>query len=532
MSLLLLLRAPSGSSGYLVAYAGDAAVLYPLDFGSGVEFAGDVSEHYPLDATLVAGVEYGGDAAVHFLLTGVVPTGYDVQAVAFGGDVAAGYPVLAFVYVDGVAVPVNADLVNRIRLVHFASAADLEAGNGTELAAAFDRGWTSAVSDPGAWACSLGNEDPALAAIDYGHFIRCELDGIAAFLGVVEQMDRVAISPSEEEGEVTKLAGRSALAEWDRATIMPSTPPGSKLFSDVRRFGWMSLELLDQHWPSGRRQFRQDALADGYEAKHGTPLGWPDPEGWWIWSAPAISYAEYLPPGVLAPDDPPLHGPGVSYFRNGFVVAEDTDVAIYAACDDAFEIYIDGVPIGGNGNLNGWREAFRADVFLEAGTHIAAVKAENFDREPATNFAGLIMAFYALDEAGNDDLLLIRTGGADWERQHYPEVPPGFTAGAVIRLLLEEAQAQGYLVGWTLAFDDAADSGGNPWPPHQQFSFPVGISPLTALLQLADTHIDFRLDNATRTLSAWRYGEAGVDELSAQATLVDGLQSLVFEGRA
>lgn len=535
MSLLLLLQA-SGGAAYLVASGGDAAVHYELDFvspGVPVPFGGDVAEHFePVTLRPVYRVAFAGDVSVGYAPLGVIPTGYDVQAVAFGGDVAAHYPILALVYVDGVAVPVNADLVNRVRLTHFASAADLAAGNGTELTAAFDRGWTTGVSDPGAWACTLGNEDPDLPAIDYGHYIRCELDGITALLGVVEQMDKTAISSSEEVAEVTKLAGRSALAEWDRTTIMPSTPPGSKLFSDVRRFGWMSLELLDQHWPSGRRQFRQDALADGYESKHGTPLGWPDPEGWWIWSAPAISYAEYLPPGVLAPEDPPLHGPGVSYFRNGFEVPENTEVAIYAACDDAFEMYIDGVPIGGNGNLSGWRETFRADVTLEAGPHIAAIKAENFVRSPATNTAGLIVAIYSLDADGKDDQLLIRTGGADWERQHYPAQPPGFTVGAVIRLLLEEAQAQGYLVGWLLDFDDAVDSAGNPWPPHEQFSFPVGLSPLAALMQLADTHIDFLLEGDARVLRAWRYGEAGVSASSAAATLVAGLQSLVFEGRS
>lgn len=531
---LLLLFAGSGAAEYLVAYGDDASVNYPIRI-TRVAFGGDAAEGYePTSAIRRYDVAYGGDVSDAYEPSGRIPVGLDVQHVAFGGNVSAGYPIVAFVDQGGVLVPVNASLVDRIRLWHAPSVAALEAGQGswTELDESFARGWTTGLSDPGSWTCTMQNTDADLAAIDYGHYIVCELDGIFPFVGVVEKINTVSIAQAEEHGEVTTISGRSVLAEWERALIGPSTDPGSELYADVRHYGWMSLELLDQDWPSGRRQFRQDAVADGYEAKHGTPLGWPDPEGWWIWSAPAISYAEYLPAGVLAPDDPPLHDPGISYFRNGFSLGAAEELAIYIACDDAFEAYVDGVPIGGNGELNGWHVPFRADVPAGAGDHIIAIKAENFDRLASTNTAGLLVAIYTLDGQGNDDVLILRTGGADWEVAHLPAQPPGFTVGHLLRLLLEGAQAEGELVGWTLDFDDFADSGGNQWAPNEQFSFPVGLDLLSALMQLADTHVDFLIDRAARVLRAWRIGEAGVDAASTTATLTSGLGSLVFEGRA
>lgn len=526
MSLLLLAAASGGAAGgYAVEYGGDAAELHdPSDL-----LRGGVTV-LPQSVS----VAYGGDAATLYMPDSVLTGEPETNELAYGGDASARYPITLFVTVSGDLIPAGSDPENRVRVWHFADAASLGLpAGGTELDESFARGWTQVISEAGSFTVALQNTDADLAAIDYGDYIRMELDGIGAFLGVVESIDRVAIAPGEEHDQITTIGGRGAVAEWDRAPVNPSTPPGSDLFYDTRHYGWMSVELLDQHWPFGLRQWRQDSLEPGFEAKWGTPLGWPDGDAWWIWSSSPTGDGQILPPGVDAPDDPPVHEAGVSYFRNGFTVAaDDTELAIYLAADDAFEAWVDGVPIGSNQNLNGWKEPFRADVKLDAGQHVIAVRVENFEREPTTNTAGFICAIYTLDAQGKDAGLLLRTGHADWEVQHLPTRPPGFTVGQVIRLLLEEAQADGFLTRWTLDFDDATDSDGNPWPTSQQFSFPAGVGLFSgALLQLAETHIDFTFDTDSLTLRAWKYGTAGVSAASATADLAAGLGSLSFEGR-
>jgi hypothetical protein len=153
---------------------------------------------------------------------------------------------------------------------------------------------------------------------------------------------------------------------------------------------------------------------------------------------------------------------------------------------------------------------------------------ENFDRLASTNTAGLIVDLYTLDDNGNDDELVLRSN-RDWRCVHYPETLPGFTAGHIIRLLLEQAQADGELLGWTLLFDDINDANGNPWPVGQQITLPMGLDLLSVLRQLATTHIDFRMDQASRRLIATRIGELG--STTPVADLVDHLETLTSEER-
>jgi hypothetical protein len=92
----------------------------------------------------------------------------------------------------------------------------------------------------------------------------------------------------------------------------------------------------------------------------------------------------------------------------------------------------------------------------------------------------------------------------------YPTSPPGFTPGAIIRILLEEAQARGALADVTLGFTDSVDSASASWPVSPDVVFRVGLDGLSMLRQLAETYVDALMAPDALRLDAWGYGTKGV----------------------
>lgn len=384
---------------------------------------------------------------------------------------------------------------------HFTSAANLATGTGTVLDAEFRREFTAVRSEAGAAILHLANTNADLAAIGMGHYIQARLDDAPVFLARVEGFDRAIKAPAEEYDQHTKVTCRGAIADWAKAKVQPSTPVGSKLWQRDRLFGWMSAELDISAMPAAVELWRQDIDDAAYGGKLGTPLGWIDPLGYWIWSESDVN-------------EPPLFDPGTSYFFGEIAIAAPDGVALHIAADDAFVAYVDGVAAAASGEVNGWKRPFRAAMELEAGTHRIAVAVENFDRTAATNTAGLIAAVYDLDTSGNEDTLLLRTNATDWVCSHDPATPPGVTAKTVVETLFAEAQADGELTNWTI-------NAVGTYEPDQQFSFPVGTDLLSVLMQLSETHIDFTFDPDSLTLNLYPYSEAG--SATSVATFTSGL---------
>lgn len=417
-------------------------------------------------------------------------------------------------------------MTSRVTVTH-KTQAQLAVGGVDLSATAFGKRWQQTLSDVGSGQVQLANTDANLAAITYGDFVRFDLDGTPRFLMLVEAIDTMAIAPAEEVDEVTTITGRGSLAQWEQAIVLPPNGVTGQPYTETRVFDWGAAELditlstagAPTDWEPAVQlhqvgQGSQGVPPAGFPfAWLGKPLGWSDPTGYWVWSQ--------------ALDATPAVPAGTSYFARDVNVTADGYYAVYMAADDFHRLKIDGVTIseytdGGEG----FTHTLRADLYLTAGIHRVAVEATN----QAYGLGGFVFALWSQDAARDDDTLVLRAD-TSWAANGYPATPPGFTAGKVIRVLLEEAQADGALSGWTLDFTDTLDSNGVAWPTDKQWSFRVGMDLLSVLRQLGSSDIDFIADPASLTLHAYVIDTMGVDAAGATATL-DRLSYLEFQGRA
>lgn len=420
-------------------------------------------------------------------------------------------------------------MASRITVTH-KTPAQLAVG-GTDISdTSFGRSWQTVLSDVGFGSVSLQNDDANLAAIDYGDYVQFALDGTPRFLMQVEGLDTVAISDDEEVGEVTTISGRSHLAEWEGAVVDPPNGIAGLPTTGDRVFNYASAELDVSGWSAAVEIYQQGTYPPLFppEGWYGDPTGWPDPSGFFMWSR--------------AYDSMTGQPVGFSYFVKDIPVATAGVHSIYIAGDNGYRLWVDGVMIaeveaditeGGAGTGEGYQLLKRADLYLDAGTHRFAIEGHNLDdfADMTQSAAGVLFAIYDHDPATGLDDTLISRSDSFWKANDYPANPPGFTVGEVIRILLEDAQADGELTGWSLGFTDTLDSDGVAWPADQSFSFPVGTDLLTVLRQLGETDIDFAADPTSLTLDAWLIGTKGVAAGAETATLGD-LGFLEFQGRA
>jgi hypothetical protein len=417
-------------------------------------------------------------------------------------------------------------MATRITVRH-KTQAQLASGGVNLTATAFGKQWQSTLSEADVAQVQLANNDPNLAAIvanwqaEINQFIRFDLDGIARFLMLIERIDTTAIAQSEEVDEVTTIAGRSSLAMWESAIVMPPNGVSGQPYTETRVFDWGASELSIGSWSPAVLLTQAGQGSEGEPPPEcpvrwlGYPLGWSDPTGYWVWSQAAGA-------GPAMPA-------GTSYFARDVGIPADGYYAVYAAADTRYEMKIDGVLIDTfdeERSKEGYQFTRRSDIYLTAGNHRIAMKVTN---DSGTSLAGFLFALWSVDEDRDDDTLILRAD-ASWGAVGYPTNPPAFTAGKVIRILLEEAQANGTLIGWTLSFTDTHDSDGVAWPVDQQWSFRVGMDLLSVLKQMGASDIDFAASASALTLHAYKFGTMGVGSASATAELTR-LSNLEFQGR-
>jgi hypothetical protein len=420
-------------------------------------------------------------------------------------------------------------VTTRVTVTH-KTQAQLATGGADLSATAFGKQWQKTKSDVGSGQVQLANNDANLPAITYGDFVRFDLDGTPDFLMLVEAIDTVSIAPAEEVDEVTTITGRGSLAQWEQAIVLPPNGVAGQPYTETRVFDWGAAELhiaistaaAPTRWQAAVLLTQVGQGSEGApppefpERWLGYPLGWSDPTGYWVWSEAAGA-------GPAMPA-------GTSYFARDVNVPTAGYYAVYMAADNRYTLKIDGVVIDTfeeEQSQEGYQYTRRADLFLTAGIHRIAAKVTN---DSATELAGFVSALWSQDAERNDDTLILRADDS-WSAIGYPDVAPGFTAGHVIRILLEEAQDNGALTGWTLDFTDTVDSEGNAWPVDQQFSFRVGMDLLSVLRQLGSSDIDYIADPASLTLHAYVIDGMGVAADAATATLSD-LSYLEYQGRA
>lgn len=387
-----------------------------------------------------------------------------------------------------------------------------------ELDEAKSKQWQEIVNDAGTGSVVLQNDDDDLSLTNFGRLLRFELDEQAVFLAVIENRNIVAISQSEEVEEATEVGGRGALALWDDAVIYPEGGARGRPFSDQRIFNWTSADYYDGGWQT---VMLGPKIGEAHTWDPGVAVGFPDGEARVIWAKNASH-------GGAGIGNAPV---GLAYFRKTLNVPTAGWYRLFLSADDGAEVIIDGVQIYAESRLWFHLETQFVDVYLTAGAHQLAVKGENLDNEtgdPATNSAWILLSIVKVLETGELGDVILRTDHIGWKAVGYPPKPPGMNVGRVMQVLLSEAQARGALLGWSLAFDDVADSAGQPWADEPELAFQCGLDCYSALLQIAESYVE--LDVAPAKLVLYAYSGGYGETTSATFTQGSNILSLTHQG--
>lgn len=348
----------------------------------------------------------------------------------------------------------------------------------TVLDESFARSFRDELSAEGSHQLSVANDDPDLP--DYDDVLRYYLDSRPVFAGLVEAKRVVTFSPGEEADEVTAISGRGSLALTDESTVMPSRGLDALPVETTRSFAWMSPDYTTV-WPNSKH-----TLTPLYAG----PEWWPDLTAWWVWAD--------------RPDVFPNEAPGGRcLFRGEFTLDEDATLRIFAGLDNYGPVYFDGALV-----MEGqsYRNGQYVDIDATAGEHVIALSCLNTGRH-----GGVIYAIYKLDADGLLDELVTHSNSTNTKclPYPYPNNMPGFTAGEAIRIIVEEAQADGELSGISLGFTDAQDSDGAAWLEVAEITAEVGRSPFEVLQSLGDWLVDVQMAPGANVLRAWNWGTRG-----------------------
>lgn len=330
-----------------------------------------------------------------------------------------------------------------------------------ELENSHSRSWQDQLNDCGSGQITLDNDDPDVDACALDTIIRFDLDGEPAFAFLVEKKVRYSIHDEEEISEVTEIKGRGTLAIWDRIVVYPEAPLDWQPFADDRLFSFASIAFDDSGWAPTVETAGEFVYPDD----------WPDPAAAFIWDRDLLGVGVYAPAGPV-------------YFRKAFTTVVDQMVELRAAADDAFDAYVDGVRLLSDGPYATGRSQ-SVQFRLSPGDHLLAVRANNANALKAW----LLLTLMVANSDGTLGAVVVDTDDT-WLCDAYPATPPGFTAGAIIRTLFDEAQARGAIPDVTLGFTDTLDSDGVAWPDAPDVAFRVGLDGLSALRQLAETYVD------------------------------------------
>lgn len=223
------------------------------------------------------------------------------------------------------------------------------------------------------------------------------------------------------------------------------------------------------------------------------PVGWPDTTGaspYWIWSS----------------DTRPTAPEGDVYFRYEFNTT-DTDFwtyTLFVTADNAFQAYIDGEPVAAQNLKDTWHFLYQGTKDLGPGNHVIAIRASNSN---GTSPAGMIAAFFKNGDAKKNIAaqLITVTGDPGWVCMPYPDRPPGFTAGEVLTILLNEAKIRGVtsLQGVDIAFTNATDSNGEAWAEPIDFAFDIGMTYYDVVARLEELACEVRINPITFKLEAY-----------------------------
>lgn len=379
-----------------------------------------------------------------------------------------------------------------------------------DLDGAFDVTWQDVVNDTGIGKFSLALSDPQAALVAEGQLVRCSIYGLpAVFCWRIDQHPRETIQQDEEVGQIITASGRGWSSIYETVKVYPAGGTGQQPPVDQRSFSFASPGFPAAGWSAtsivvgtfGNLALPWRGVIDG--ATVPAPFGWPElaTVSKWIWATN------------------PTTPVGSCYFRQSFTLASETTVTIIATADNLWTLYLDGVSIlGDNANLSAWREHRRAQVTLAAGVHWLAAVVNN----PSSSPAGFLCSVYVEDPDPEVDPTVLLVSDGSWASLAYPAVEPGYTPGAVMLVLIAEAQARGQLTDVTVDFTAVNDSAGVPWQTMPEMAVPVGASLLDVLgLLVSGGWCDWWVAPGMPRLSMWAFDGRGSTTSVEMAELVN-----------
>lgn len=249
----------------------------------------------------------------------------------------------------------------------------------------WDVGWLDELTEVGSGQFTIAHDAPAVVAnpaiLDAGNIVRIHdlSTQTDRFAWTIKQKRR---SRGDSHDEV-KVFGPGVLDILRYADVYPEYWP-SELVADTRMFGFMSSDYTeDASWVT--------PVARGTQGSR--PFGDTRPEGW------SDSAAEFIADSTIAENKQ-----GWFWLRAQLVVPERMDVRFEATADEAFELYVAGIPLL-NSALDGeyqWATTYHKTLELPAGTYQVAAKVWHPDRpnNGATNLRWFIFSAMAAGESG------------------------------------------------------------------------------------------------------------------------------------
>ena len=356
---------------------------------------------------------------------------------------------------------------------------------------------------------------PDTAQLTYRNVVRLVDGETVRGAFTVGSLDWAEVAQLPQSNRNRKAAGPGLLDRWNDMVVAPWVALDAKPLSLTRLFNAASPRLDTTSLTSTvYQQTRSGQDPD-------RPIAIPEPVSAWIWGR--------------AEGDP--HPAEEWVFRREFNLADAADVAFFQSADDRFRAFVDGAELLSETPefpADVWWWTYRAGVELPAGDNLYAIIVRN----DAAIGAALASAW----ESDGDGIVSppLFVTGADEENPYIGEWLAGnltaggigWTVGAILRVLLEEAQARGAMTDVTLGFDDEVDSANQPWEIIPEVALRVGDRGGRVLQQLepwAEFGIDLGGDGIVT--KAWNRGGRGGP--SGQ-TLTEGvnLRHLAHHGKA
>ncbi len=407
--------------------------------------------------------------------------------------------------------------------------------------------YVDAESDAGEFQFTVDTQ--AGVEVDEGRTVTFKIDGTPDRMGIIEK-PKVTPVAVDRTKRVAVVTGRDIIAEFDYIKVapplgwatqpVPTTVWFNYLHPFMDRSTWNTPTFLGPVFHADLDPFGGPWYTP-WDAKPGRhPEGWTDAFSGWYWpSAPDGSHSHPIDQRA--------------YWYHELALEEVAPVILIHTSDDIGTLGFDGALVDAGTNPPGvqWVNATAAGIEQITGlTHYVTGRSTNtatYYDNPGNTWNPGAFACVAYQQLSsiylNYDNIIMRTSGdpssgdplqgGGWlcTSRDFGDPEPGFTPGRAFRLLFEQAQAAGFLVGWTLDFDDDWDSNDEAWEETSLLSARVGSDSLLDVIR--NWHglgvWDAWSDPADRVLHACAWGKRGNYAHTSVGTGVDWHENEVIE---